>query len=140
MAGLGSYFTISKILLNKQQLAPVSPQLLILWPITRHSQSRFTPQLHLGISKASTSRSHLRLLYSSGKVALGKTQVGADLGPHHPGNPRASAPTGQLQTMSEHHPAPGQLILHGGQRLVISSHSQSLKLTVLCKSLPLICQ
>ena len=32
------------------------------------------------------------------------TQVGADLGLHHLGNPRASTPSGQLQTMSEHSP------------------------------------
>ena len=53
-------------------------------------------------------------------MAAGKTQVGVDLGLHHPGNPRASSPGGQLQTMSEyHHPAPAQLILQraevGGQ-------------------------
>ena len=42
----------------------------------------------LGISKASTSTSHLRLLYDSGRVPPGKTQVGADLGLTHPGNPR----------------------------------------------------
>ena len=43
-----------------------------------------------------------------------------DLGLHHPGNPRASASSGQLQTTSgHHHPAPAQLILQraevGGQ-------------------------
>ena len=38
------------------------------------------------------------MLYSSGRVALGKTQVGADLGLHHLGNPRANIPGGQLQT------------------------------------------
>ena len=97
--------------------------------------------LYLGISKPSTSSSHLILLYSSGRVALGKTQVGVDLGLHHPGNPRVSAPSGQLQTMLEHHhPAPAQLIFHGQQRLVVNSHSQSLQLTGLGKSLPLICQ
>ena len=43
--------------------------------------------------------------------------------------------------MSEHHhPAPAQLIFHRGQRLVVSGHSQSLKLTGLYKSLPLTCQ
>ena len=83
--------------------------------------------------------SHLRLLYSSGRVALGKTQVRNDLGLPHLGNPRASAPSGKLQTMSEHHnPALGQLILHGGQRLAVSGHSQSLQVTGLSKSLPLI--
>ena len=95
------------------------------------SQTRFTAWLHLGISKPHTSSHHLRLLYSSGRVAPGKTQVGADLGLHHPGNPRANAPSGQLQSTSEHHhPVPVQLlILHRGQRLVVSGHSQSLKLT-----------
>ena len=67
--------------------------------------------------------------------------MGAGLGLQHPGNPRASAPSGQLQTTLEHHyPAPAKLILHGGQRLIISGHSQPLKLTGLGKSLPLIYQ
>ena len=49
--------------------------------------------------------------------------------------------SGQLQIMMEHHlPAPAQLILHGGWRLVVSGLSQSLWLTGLGKSLPLICQ
>ena len=121
----------------------MSPQTLYLllsglrsW--TNSSQPRFTAWLCLGTSKPSTSSSHLRLLYSSGRVALGKTQVGADLGLHHPGNPRASTPSGQLQTTLEHHyPAPAQLILHGGQRLVVSGHSQSLQLNGLGKSLTL---
>ena len=73
--------------------------------------------------------------------AAGKTQVGADFGLHHPGNPRANTPSGQLQTMLDHHhPAPAQLILHGGWRLVVNGHSQSLQLSCLGKSLPLICQ
>ena len=33
---------------------------------------------------------------------LGRTQAGADLGLHQLGKPRASAPSGQLQTMLEH--------------------------------------
>ena len=85
------------------------------WRGTNGSQPRFTAWLCLGMSKPSTSSSHLRLLYSSGRVALGKTQVGADLDLYHTGNPRASVPSVQLQTMSEqHHSAPAQLILHGG--------------------------
>ena len=108
---------------------------------TSSRQPRLTAWLCLGVSKTSTSSRHLRLLYSSGRVALGKTQVGADLGLHHSGNPRASIPSRQLQTMSEHHHlAPTQLILHGWQRLVVSGHSQSLELTGLGKSLPLTCQ
>ena len=71
----------------------------------------------------------------------GKTQVGADLGLHHLVNHRACEPSGQLQSTSEHHqPALAQLILHGGQRLVVSSYSKSLQLTGLGKSHPLICQ
>ena len=121
---------------NKQQLASGSPR-----PSSSSSQPRFTAWLHLGISKPSTSSSHLSFLYNSGRVALAKTKVGADLGLHHPGNTRASTSSGQLQTMSEHHhPAPAQLILHGGQRLVFSGHSPPLKLTGLGKSLLLICQ
>ena len=110
-------------------------------PGTSSSQPRFTAWLLLGISKPSTIKSHLRLLCTSGRVALGKKQVEADLGLYHLGNPRASGPNGQLQTTSEHHhPAPAHLILHGGQKLVVSGHSQSLQLTGLGKSLPLICQ
>ena len=95
----------------------------------------------MGMSKPSTSSSYLRLLYSSWRVAPGRIQVGADLGLHHPGNPRACTHSGQLQTTSEYcHPVPAQLILHGGKRLVASGHSQSLWLTGLGKSLPLTCQ
>ena len=125
----------SKILSNKQQLVSVSPR-----PSTSSSQLRFTARLHLEMSKPSTSSRHLRLLYTSERVAPGKTQVGADLGPHCLGNPRASAPSRQLQTTSDcHHSAPAQMILRG-QRLVISGHSQSLQLTGLRTPLPLICQ
>ena len=110
-------------------------------PSTSSSQLRFTAWLHLGISKPSRSSSHLRLLYSLGRVSLGNTQVGAELALHHPGNPGACAHSGQLQIVSEnHHPAIAQLILHGGGRLAVSGHSQSLQLTGLGKSLPLICQ
>ena len=110
-------------------------------PSTSSSQPRFTVWLHLGISKLSTSRRHLRLLYSPGRMILGRTQVGADFGLHHLGNPSACTPCGQLQTTSEHlHPAQAQLILHGGWRLVISGLNQSLQLTGLSKSLPVICQ
>ena len=109
-------------------------------PGTSSSQPRFTAWLHLRICKPNTSGSHLRLLYSPSRVAPGKTQEGADLGLHHLGNPRASLPSGQLQTTLEHHhPAPAQLILHRGQRVVVSGHNQSLQLTGLGKSLPLIC-
>ena len=122
-------------LFNKQQLLSVNPR-----PGTSSSQLRFTAWLRLGISKPRTSSSHLRLLCSSGKVAPGKTQVGADLVLYHPGNPRGSKPSGQLHTTSEHHcPVPAQLIYQGGQRLGVSSHCQSLQLTGLGKSLPLIC-
>ena len=105
------------------------------------SQTRFTAWLHPGISKPHTSSHHLSLLYTTGRVAPGKTQVGANVGLHHPGNPLASSPSGQLQITLEHqHPAPAQLILHREQRLVVSGHSQSLQLTGLGKSLPLIWQ
>ena len=110
-------------------------------PSTSSSQPRFTDWLCLGIPKPSTGSRLLRLFYSSGRVAPGKTQVRADFGLHYLGNPRASVPSGQLQTMSEHyHPAPAQQILHGGQRLVVCDHSQSLHLTGLGNSFPLICQ
>ena len=105
------------------------------------ASSRFMAWLHLGIFKPSTSSSHLRLLYSSGRVAPSKTQVGAYLGLHHLGNPRASTPSRQLQTTLEHHhPASAQLILHRYRRLVVTGHRQSLQLTDLNKSLPMTCQ
>ena len=116
MLGLGSCFTTSKILSNKQQLASVT-------------------------HRPSTSSSHLRLLYSSGRVAPGKTQVGADFGLHHPANSRACKSNMQLQAMLEYHlPAHVQLTLHRGQKVVVSGHSQCLQLTGLGKSLPLTCQ
>ena len=127
---------------------PKSPQTSSSWPqqapgpaLTAISQPRFTAWLCLEISKLSTSSSYFRLPYSSGRVALGKTQVGDDLSLHHQGKPWANTPSGQLQTMSEHHyPALTKLIHQGGQRLLVSGHSQSLQLSGLGKSLPLICQ
>ena len=102
---------------------------------TSSNQPKFIAWLHLGISKPNTISHHLRLLYSSGTVVRGKTQVGADLSLHHLGNPTTCIPSGELQTkMEHHHPAPTKL------KLVISGHSQSLQLTDLGKSLPLICQ
>ena len=145
MAGLGSCFTMSQILSNKQQPASVSPQPLYCLlsgprPGTSSNQPKFTAWLFLGISKPGTSSSLYRLLCSSCRVAPGRTQSGADLGLHHPGNPRACTTSGQLQTMLEHHhPVPAQLILQGRWRLVVSGHSQFLQLTGLGKSLPLIC-
>ena len=111
-------------------------------PCIRSSQPRFTVLLLLGISKPSTSHpSHLRLLCSSGRVAPGQTQMGDDLGLYHRGDSRASTPSAQLQTTSEHHHlASAQLILHGGWKLMVSGHCKSLQLTGLSKSLPLICQ
>ena len=76
--------------LKQATTVPVSPR-----PSTSSSQPRFTPWLHLGISKPSTSSSHLRLIYSSGRVALGEAQMGDELVLHHTGNPRAYAPRGQ---------------------------------------------
>ena len=131
--------------LKQTTAASVKPQppYLAMWlrAHTSSNQPRFTAWLCLGISNPRTNSSHIRLLYSSCRMALGKTQQGADLGLHHLGNHRASTPCGQLQTTLEHHhSAPAQLILHSGQRLVVSDHSQSLQLTGLCKSLPLTCQ
>ena len=110
---------------------PSSPYLLISGPTSSNSSSqpRFTAWLPLGTCKPRTSSSHLILLYSSGRVALGRTEEGADLGLHHPGNSRACTLSGRLQTTLEHnHPGPAQLILHRERRLGVSSHSQSLQL------------
>ena len=104
-------------------------------PSTSSSQPRFTAWLHLGISKPSTSTDHLRLIYSSCREALGRIQVGTDLGLHHQGKPRACAASRQLQTTLECcHLAHAQMISHRRQRFVFSGHSQSLQLTGLCKS------
>ena len=104
------------------------------------SHIRVTAWIHLGICKPNTSSSHLRLLSSSGRVAQAKHRS-VDLGLYHLRNPRACIPSGELQTTSEnHHPAPAQLVLHRGQRLVVSGHSRSLQLTGLGKSLTLTCQ
>ena len=80
-------------------------------PSTSFSQPIFMAGLCLGSSKPSTSSNHLRLLYSSGSVAPGKTQAETDLGLRHPTHPIACAYSGKLQTMSEHHYyAPAQWI------------------------------
>ena len=76
------------------QGAPIPPDHLLSGhrPGTSSSQPRFTAWLHLGISKPTTTNSHLRLLYRSGRVAPGKTQVEDDLGLHYPGKPRPAYP------------------------------------------------
>ena len=53
---------------------------------------------------------------SKAYMTPGRTQVGADLGLHHPGNPRAYTASEQLQSMVErHHPASSLLIsMEGG--------------------------
>ena len=103
------------------------------------SLPRFTAWLCLGICKPSTSSSHLRLHYNSGRVAPGKTQIGADLALHsgsaHPVNSYRS-----LQTTSEHdHPIPAHLILQRAE-VDVNGHSQILQLPGRGKFLPLICQ
>ena len=113
----------------KLQLASVKLQPLYILlsgprPSTSSSQPRSTVWLCLGISKPSTSSSHLRLLCSSGRVDLGRTQVGTDVSLHHSGNPRACVPSGQTQIMLEHHHhTPAPLILNGGVRLMFSGHT-----------------
>ena len=106
---------------------------------TSSSQPRFTAWLCLGISESSISSSHLRVLYSSVRRTLGKTEFGADLSLHYPGNSRASTTSVWTDTDNAQHyyPAPVQLILHGWQWLVASGHSQSLLLTVLGKIPPI---
>ena len=134
-------------------------------PCTSSSWPAFTAWAHLGTPKPSTSSSHLQITVSLVPSAPRQTQAVANLGLHHLGNSRASATSGELQTMLDHHhpttstndtvkgqtqraPEPcwrksssvewasAQLILHGRQRLVVSGHSQSLQLTDLGKSLP----
>ena len=80
------------VLANASQL-PKSYQKRKSWPQwapgtgTSISQPRFTAWFLLENSKPSTSSSHLRWLYSLGRVAPGKTQMGADLGLYHLGTP-----------------------------------------------------
>ena len=101
---------------NKQQWASVSPR-----PGTSSSQPRYTAWFHLGISKpSSTSSSHLRLSYSLVRVALGKTQVGADHGLHDLGNLKACSLSRQLQTTSEQKP-PFTYTADPPQRAVVDS-------------------
>ena len=124
-------------------MSPQTPYLLLR--CRRPNTSSMPAKIHglasPGISKSSKISNHLRSFYSPGTVAPGKTQLGADFGLHHLGNCIAWAHSGQLQTRWEHHhPAPAQLILHRGWRLVVSGYIQSLHPTGLGKSLPLNCQ
>ena len=110
-------------------------------PSTSSTQPIIRAWLHLGISKSSTNSTHFRLFYSSDGVAPGKTQMGADLGLHHLRTPRPVYPVDSYGPhWSTNHPEPAQLILYRRRRLVDSGHSQSLHLSGLGKSLPLICQ
>ena len=127
---LHNFLNLLKQATRSLSKSPLSPHLVPLAKGPRlgtsSSQPKFTAWLRLGISMPNLSSSHLRLLYIPGWVALGTTQLGADLALQHRGNPRAR---GQLQTTLEHHhSAPAQLILHRGWRLVVSGHSQSLQL------------
>ena len=74
MAGLGSCGPTASILSNKQHLASVSPRLS-----NSSSQLRFSVWLHLGISKPTTSSTHLRLLFSSSTVPQAKHRWGLTL-------------------------------------------------------------
>ena len=75
-------------------MSPQLPYRLLSDPRPSSSSGplRFTAWLHLGISKPSTSSSHLRLLYSSGRVPQAKYRWGLTLacttweppGPVHP--------------------------------------------------------
>ena len=68
---------------------PPAPVPFAKWPQpdTSSNQPRFMAWLCLGISNTSTSSSQLKLLCSSGRVALGKTQEGA--WPVPPGKPQS---------------------------------------------------
>ena len=63
-----------------------------------------------------------------------RTQMEADLGLYHLGNPRACTPSGQLQTTLEHHPITSTS--HGG-RWLLARGQPVLQLSGLGKSLPL---
>ena len=109
-------------------------------PSTSNSQTRFTAWLHLGspnpaqiaaISDCFTAQAEWPWAKHRWELTLAYTSW-ETLGPAHPVDsyrPQGAPP-----------PCPAQLILHRGQRLVLSSYSQSLQLTGLGKSLPLICQ
>ena len=107
-------------------------------PSTSSNQPTFTAWLLWGISKPSTSSTHLRWLYSSDRVASGKTQVGADLGLHYLGNPGPAHIVDSY--IGAPSPCPCTADPPQGQRVVVSGHSQSLQLTGLGKYLQLTCQ
>ena len=170
----GLYWLMLQIFLSllKEAAAGMSelPYLLLSGPTngTRSTWPLFTDWSWLGTSKPSTSSSRVQIMYSLCHVVPERTQAVTDGGLHLLGNPKACAPSGELQTTSEHHHsttptndtlkvwaqqipepwwskysvewAPPQLILHGGWRLVVSGHSQCLQLTGLGKSLPFMCQ
>ena len=120
------------MLSSKQQLASVNPS---------SSQSRVKPWLHLGISTTSTSSRHLRLLYSSGRVPQAKHRWVLTLACTIQKTPGPALPMDSYRPLWSTTTWPSaQLILHRGWRLVVSDPSQSLQLTGLGKSLPLIHQ
>ena len=105
---------------------------------TGSSQLRFTAWLCLGISSPAQVAAISGCFIAQSGWPWAKHRWGLILAWPTQENPGASPPSGKLQTMSEHlHPAPTQLILHGGWRLVVSGHSQCLQLTSLGKSYPL---
>ena len=107
-------------------------------PCTSSSQPRFTAWLCLGISKPSTRSSHLRLPYSSGRMAPGKHRQGLTLAC----TTRKPQALNTQWTATDHSgaPPPCPCTANPQRRVVVSGHRQSLLLTGLDKSLPLICQ
>ena len=105
---------------------------------TSSSQPRFLAWLCLAISKPSKSNSHFQSIYSSGRVPQAKYRWGLTLACTNRETPGPAHPVDSYR--HHHHLTPAQLILHGGWKLMVSGHSQSLQLTGLGKSLPLTCQ
>ena len=119
---------------TKQQLASVSPR-----PGISSSQISFTPWLPLEISKPRRSSSHLIFIAQVGWL-WAKHRWGLTLSCTTQGTPEPVHPVDSYRPHWSITPAPALLIIHGGQMLVVSGQSQSLQLTGLGKSLPLICQ
>ena len=121
---------------------PQSPYLLLSGPRpgTNSSQTRVTAWLHLGNSKPiqGTAISSCFVVHAGWSWEEHRWELTLAC--------TIQLTPGSVYPMDSHRPlgAPPffscKLILHGGWRMVVSSHSQSLQLTGLSKYLPLTCQ
>ena len=80
-----------------------APHLFLTGP-RPSSQPWFAAWLPLGTFTPRTTSNHLQIALQLMLVALDREPVVSDISLHLPEGPRASAPCGQLQAMSKHHP------------------------------------